>query len=50
MPKQRGSVLFMTALSSLVLIGFTAIAVDVGRTVATRTRLQQVAVLAPPCV
>jgi hypothetical protein len=43
MSKQRGSALVMTTLFSLVLMGFAALAVDVGRSVATRTRLQRVA-------
>jgi hypothetical protein len=43
MSEQRGSVLVLTTLCSLALMGFAAMAVDVGRTVATRTRLQRVA-------
>jgi Flp pilus assembly protein TadG len=43
MSNQRGSVLVLTTLFSLVLLGFAALAVDAGRTVATRTRLQRVA-------
>lgn len=43
MASQRGSASVLTALMGLVVLGFGALAVDVGRTVATRTRLQRVA-------
>ncbi len=42
-PNQRGSVLVTVTLFSLVLMGFAALAIDVGRTLVTRTRLQRVA-------
>ncbi|MBC7545045.1 MAG: hypothetical protein H7338_20155 [Candidatus Sericytochromatia bacterium] len=42
MQRQRGSVLVVVTLFSMVLMGVSALAVDVGRTVVTRTRLQRV--------
>lgn len=40
---QRGSALALVSLFGMVLIGFSALAIDVGRVVVTRTRLQRVA-------
>lgn len=40
---QRGSALALVSLFGMVLIGFSALAIDAGRVVVTRTRLQRVA-------
>lgn len=40
---QRGSALALVSLVGMVLIGFSALAIDAGRVVVTRTRLQRVA-------